>query len=442
MNQFYENGYSSKHEHRSHSNRRLFKKVSQVALVLGLLCVALSVIIFASSFLTRPGTQRKMRVLSLTYVGAGLGLIIVRLIGETIREKASNRRGREKSRNGTSYYYPRNHVGGGPEPRAPGPAPGPRDGMALILVLILLALIAGLVLEIQINARTTLRREQRALLDVRLQQAAADAARAALQRLADDEDLLTDYTNEPWASTEDVTDPSGIATRVVTMDENRFFDLNNLALPASTSGARPASEIVMDLFTLCGDLAPVDRVGALTDWVDGDDEGLAESRYYRELAPPYRPANRLLLSWNELPWVRGFTREYFARHTRSGLDEVFNADLVDCATIVPVERSLQPTTVNVNTAGKNALLGVLGMSREDLARAVLALRAEQPIRNLESLFAVADPALVQAVRPYLDVKSSVFSVNAQAYSEGQSARLRVLARRNPQGNVEVLQWVF
>ncbi len=444
MKQFYENEYRSGSAHRSHARRRTIKNLSTVFLILGLLCAVISVVIFATSFLSRPSAQNKMRVLSLVYAGSGVVLLGLRWISEIVRNRESDRRTGRSASKSSAYYYPQkhNHVrrnDAPPEP--PNDNTTPRDGMALILVLILLALIAGLVLEIQINARTALRRDERVLLRTRLEQAAADAARAALQRLADDPDLLVDGTNETWAATQEVTDPTGIATRAVTTDENRRFDLNNLAAAVSPSGRRPASEIVMDLMTLCGDFGPVERVDALTDWVDDNDEGGAETRYYRDQTPPYLPANRPLLTWHELLWIRGFTRELFARHPRSSAADVYSADLVDCVAVIPATRT-QPIPLNVNTADKDALLGVLGIGRDELARSILNLRAGEPIRSLAPLLSVADPALAEDVRPYLDVKSSLFTVDAQAYAGGQSVRLRVLARRSSQGDVEVLQWVF
>lgn len=431
MSHYYTDGYGSGRAHRYHVRRRLEKKISTLLLVVGPFCVLLSIIIFAVSFTYSPATQHRWRKMSLVYVAAGICLLGARWVAGLVGNRPS------------SFYRPRLRGGNGVpngDDQTPPESAG-QDGAVLVMVLIVVALIGGLVLEAQTAARYALRREQQALIQTRLRQAAADAAYAALRRLADDQDLRVDYTNEAWAVVEELKDPAGVDTRVKVTDENRYFNLNNLAVDAASAGARPATDIVMDLMTLCGDFTPVGRVDSLVSWLDADDEGYAESRLYRERAPPYEAANRIAYAWSELLWVNGFDRGYFARHERMTRSEIFNADLVDCVTVAPVaQNSVFP--VNINTAGADVLLGVLGMHRDDVVRTILAARAEEPIRSLEPFFAAADPVVAETARAYLSVRSQVFTVDAQAYAEGQSERLRVMARRGQEGDVDVLQWAY
>ncbi|MBU1692352.1 MAG: general secretion pathway protein GspK, partial [Verrucomicrobia bacterium] len=313
-----------------------------------------------------------------------------------------------------------------------------RDGMVLVLVLLVLVLVSALVLEAQVSARLALRREQQALLQVRLELAATDAARQALQRLADDPDLAVDYTNEAWAASVEVSDPTGLTTWTWVEDENRFFDLNNLALPPRPA-RRPAAEILMDLMTLCGDFEPVSKVDALGDWLDDNEEGAWESDYYRELKPPYAAANRWLFSWPELLAVRGFDRSVFVRRPRYAARAAFQADLVDQVTVIPAQRDA-PVTVNLNTAGVDVLRGVLGINQDQLVSLILVGRARAPWRSVDPVLAMAEPAVRQAVSPYLSVHSRFFRIEVRADAEDQSARLRVLAFRHPDGRVMVVQW--
>ena len=102
----------------------------------------------------------------------------------------------------------------------------------------------------------------------------------------------------------------------------------------------------------------------------------------------------------------------------------------------------RPVPVNVNTAGREVLLGVLGIESESLAQWILSARAASPLRSSDSILGSLDPERAAAIEPLLDVRSSFFTVDTRAYAQGRSERLHVLARRGSRGDVEVLQWVF
>lgn len=437
MSRSYERSYNSQRAHYYPSRRRIVKKASNVSLVMGLLCLAISAVLFGVSFLNQARSQHRMLVMSLIYVCAGLVLLLLRVILEWIQERM------HRTRKSASAYH---HVSPTAPPRGGSDAPPPgefpaREGGVLIMVLILLALISALVIQAQVTARAALLREQRAVLQARLRQAATGAAFSALRRIADDEDLQVDHTNEPWATPREEADPSGIVTRTTVIDEDRTFDVNNLVLTAPVQGARAVSDIVMDILTLCGDFAPVARTDALIDWMDGDNDGYAEADAYAELTPPYAPPNRNLETWGEVLWVRGFDRAYFVPHARYSAREVFNANAADCLTVLPGQRGA-PLPVNINTAPRGVLLGVLGLDAEDAVAAVLVRRTSDPFRSLDPLLFALKPEVADSVRPYLDVRSHVFRVEAQAYAEGESHRLWARARRDTKGNVQVFEWVF
>lgn len=403
--------YAGTQVHRFHATRRRLSKVALVLLMIGWISLFLGAGVLAYAFaVSRAAARARLVTMATIYLGAGVACLLARLLLEWIRER--------------HFRHKR-------------PGPG-REGMVLVLVLVVLALVSALVIEAQVSARHALRREEQGLLRVRLDLAAADAARQALQRLADDPDLNMDATNEDWAASVEVADPAGLTTRTWVQDENRWFDLNNLTLPPRTAG-RPASDIVMDLLTLCGDFEPVGKVDALGDWVDDNAEGAWESAFYRSLEPPYAAANRMLLSWSELLAVRGFRRDLFDRKPRYERRTAFQADMLDQVTVIPAARDT-PVPVNINTAGGDVLLGVLGLQRDELVRLLLVRRARAPLRSVDSVLAVLDPETRQAVAPYLDVRSRFFRVEVRADAEDQTARLRVIAVRQKDGRVEVVQW--
>lgn len=315
-----------------------------------------------------------------------------------------------------------------------------RQGMVLILVIILLGLVTALVVQSQLSARAALRSAEHRLRTARLRAALTDAARSALARIADDR-TEWDHYEEPWALAREITTPDGVSLWIKPVDENAFFDLNNLYVESASQAIRPAQEIVMDLLTLCSDFTPITRVQALVDWIDPDSDGFREAAFYAEKDPPYEPPNTWLSTRAELPLVEGFSRDYFRRRGRRDTDNPFDSDVLDCVTVIPDRRS-SPVPVNVNTASRAVLLGVAGLEYEQWVQYILVLREEGPLVSLDSVFAAAPEELESFVRPYLGVSSAYFRLEIRGYLEGLSRELFVLARRRSDGDMEILRWVF
>ena len=108
--------------------------------------------------------------------------------------------------------------------------PRDRRGSALVLVVILAAVLTGVVLFAQVQARRDLAATARSLTQLMLHQAAAEGVRTALVRLAADDETSVDHLRKPWALPQLATNPAGLVVTVRVIDENRFFDWNNLAL--------------------------------------------------------------------------------------------------------------------------------------------------------------------------------------------------------------------
>jgi type II secretory pathway component PulK len=319
--------------------------------------------------------------------------------------------------------------------------PADQRGSALVLVIILAAVLTGIVLFAQLRARLDLAATQRALTQLVLHQAAAEGIRTALARLAADDEPGVDHLRKSWALPQLVTNPAGIVVRVRVIDENRFFDWNNLAIPPLGPQARSANDIALDLLNLCGDYAPVDRLAALGDWVDADSSGLWETPFYQQQAPPASAANRPLFAWGELLYIHGFSRDFFRPHEGETVFSRAVTNLPASFTVVPFPRD-RPTRVNVNTASREVLLALAGVDQASAIQQLLALREAGPLRTLQPIRRAVAPRLQDAVERFLDVRSLFFRVEAVALLGDQSARICAVARRDENSAMAIVQWVF
>ena len=315
-----------------------------------------------------------------------------------------------------------------------------KEGIALVFVLVLVALISTLVLEAQVSARLVQREQQSVERTQAMHHGMSDAAFLALAKIADDDDLLADSTNDAWYVTEDFTSPQGINFRVVVRDAQQAFDINNLVVQPDR-GDRSSGDILGSLFMQCGLFASSGLINGLADWTDPDNDGFRETDFYGQLKPPYKPSNRVLYEWPELLLVDGATPGLLDRKPITSASEAFRADLVDVIEVLPVRRE-RTIPVNLNTANRDTLIGVVGHDKEALADTILTFRAMKPIRSLEALMLAVDPLFIEQIRSSLDVKSRYFRVSVQAFTDGQSAKLSVLASRDASGQVEIVQWMF
>jgi len=316
--------------------------------------------------------------------------------------------------------------------------PAARSGMALILTLAAIVLAGGLAIYLQARAVSRSRVEQAELLRERLRLAAAEAAREALWILAADEDLAVDHLGEDWASPREAVRSDGVSTWAVVEDAGRFFNWNNLSI--SNRSSRAARDILLDLMTFCGDFSPVVRVAALEDFVDADEDGSYEADFYRVGDAPFRPPNRELWAPAELLRVHDFSAEVFQPRPKAGPDDLFGGDLAASTALVPMPLKAA-VPVNVNTAGRDVLMGVTGLQQEAAVRTVLALRQVQPFESLAMIF-MANPELAAALEGTVATASTCFRVRARASREGMHSSVMAWVERDPKkGDIRILQWV-
>ncbi|MFH1477400.1 MAG: hypothetical protein ABIH24_07920 [Verrucomicrobiota bacterium] len=306
----------------------------------------------------------------------------------------------------------------------------PEAGMILVTVLLFMAIILALVIQVQVAARMALRFEERQSLRAQLRIAASEAAWDALRVLTADDNLQVDHTNEPWAAWQTNCLPNNVTTVVLITDENRYFNVNNLAaIPvaprqdAGTAVRLPAA-IVQDIFAASNWPDPVGETQALQDWVDRDLEGMREAGYYHQAHRAWEPPNAPIESPAELDGILNVTRAERRAAPQS-------------LTVLPtrVERIVP---INVNTVGREVLQGVLGAGRSVLAEKICRWRDAHPVTDLHQLM---DAKTLANLRPYLDTRSRYFSLAAQADRSGQQETIYALVRRDDHGEVEILRWV-
>ena len=425
--------------HSSHSSRRFGRqrrhigKLSRVALLLGVLCLLVSAGFFILSMREERETKRNQLKASVLFLASAPILLGV---GFSLDWWKRRFYGRERKR------HTRSRTGLEAATDEDGPAAGQdQSGSTLVIALILATIIAGVVMHVQWRARRDLAGTQRALTYSTLHQTAAEAVRTALQRLATDDDPAVDHERKPWAVPQLMTNPAGVIVSVRVTDESRYFDWNNLATPPVGPQSRNANDIAMDLMNLGGDYAPLDRLAAITDWLDEDSEGLWETPFYRQQIPPYEAANRPLYAWSELMFVHGFDRDLFRPHKDNDVFHHAVTALLDSFTVVPVPHD-RPVRVNINTASREVLLAVFGVDQGYAVQALLALREGGPIRSLLPIQRMMEPRLQDVAERYLDVRSLFFRVEAKAVAAGQSAAIRAIARRDENRAMDIVQWLF
>jgi len=197
-----------------------------------------------------------------------------------------------------------------------------------------------------------------------------------------------------WARLEgleiDAGDGATLALRIE--DSGRRLNLNALFETDDTGARVPASEtepfliaflekVIDEMPIPPGERALYDvreLTANLIDWIDGDDErvqGGPEDDYYQRQEPPYRAANRPLLSVDELRLVEGFDM---------ALVEALRA-YVSVYPFAPggCANNLVGCGVNLNTAPPHVLAALFyndgvdqRLASEDVVRAILRTRQE------------------------------------------------------------------
>lgn len=292
-----------------------------------------------------------------------------------------------------------------------------QSGAVLIIAMVWLCLLTGLILKSQEWASMQMRCQRQAAGMAQLYSALTDSAWLALQRLADDEELRFDYPAKAWAQDIQLEYPSGIKVHLEVTDEDRYFDVNNLCQEDHSFRFRPSDAILEDLLKVAGDEKARVHAHAL--------QRRAES------------TNQWLNTWPDFAELTGLAADNFS----VWLNEVPVKSPQKCLTMLPGGRR-EPLRVNVNTADKETLVGIVGEAHRGWVEMICREREKRPLFSLWELLPSGNFLLQKELSKYLDVRSHYFQIRATASAESSSKSLWVLSQRDDKGQVTVLRWVY
>lgn len=180
-------------------------------------------------------------------------------------------------------------------------------GIALITAMLVVAIVATVAAYLSMGQTLWMRQSENTFAIAQADSVSTGALGLAMELIEQDQNQPTDHAGEIWA---EPLPPFPVGQGSVTAeisDAQGRFNLNNLAANPNTDDRK----IFMALLEQLG----LDRAlnEAVIDWVDTNSNVAgaagAEDDYYLALPTPYRAANRLLESIDELRLVRGFDAE-------------------------------------------------------------------------------------------------------------------------------------
>ncbi len=296
--------------------------------------------------------------------------------------------------------------------------PSKQAGVAVVTALLIVAIIATVASYMALGQQVWLRQAQN-IADRAQAEAVINGAFewAAVILTLDAQDNQTDDLTQAWAQ---VLPPlpaeGGVVTGRITDAQGRF-NLNNLVREGTAS---PEDVLVFQRLLQNQDL-PVDLVGALVDWLDGDSvtqPSGAEDVDYLSAEKPYRAANQPLQSVEELRLIKGFNAEIINK-------------LRPFVTALP-----QPTGVNINTASAELLSALFAISTTQ-AQQLVDQRNDEPFKDIKDLKQrlPADTPLPKV--PY-DVRSGYFEVDVAAMFGRLQQRSQALLLRPAGAPIRIL----
>jgi general secretion pathway protein K len=273
------------------------------------------------------------------------------------------------------------------------PVSGKQRGVALVTALLVVSLATivavAMATRLQVDVRRTgnlLHGEQAYAYAL----AAESWAEVILRR--DAEDSKIDTLGENWATALPPIAVEGGFVSGRIEDLQGRFNLNNL-VGADGKPSVPDLEYFKRLLVLL-EVEP-GLATTLLDWIDADINATlpdgAEDDIYLLEDPPYRAANRPLVSTSELRLVKGFSPEIIAL-------------LAPFITALP-----EPTALNINTASPLVLQALHAELATMDAEQIIEARGEDGFPELEAFLALDALAGLQ-LDVDVDIKSAWFSV--------------------------------
>lgn len=253
-----------------------------------------------------------------------------------------------------------------------------------------------------------------------LSRGAVDWARAVLAEDARKGDV--DHLQEAWAERLSALPVDNATIGGKIYDQQALFNLNNLLHNGRDS--MPDINIFRRLLEHLE--LPPDLSNAVIDWIDEDSAlhspGGAEDANYLLANPPYRAANRLLLSVDELYRVRGFNPQIIER-------------LRPFVTVLP-----ERTTINVNTAPREILAALLPESSAANMDLLLESRREAHFKNRPD-FRARTPKPARTLRDEdFDVRSTFFLATVNVRTDHAATAYAVMLARLASGGWPRIVW--
>ena len=296
--------------------------------------------------------------------------------------------------------------------------PRNQAGVAVVTALLIVAIIATLASYVALGQQVWLRQAQNIADRTQAQTVISGAFDwAAVILTLDAQDNQTDDLTQAWAQ---VLPPlpaeGGVVTGRITDAQGRF-NLNNLVRQGTVS----AEDVLVFQRLLQEQDLPVELVGALVDWLDGDSvtqPNGAEDVDYLSGERPYRAANQPLQSVEELRLVKGFSGEIVNK-------------LRPFVTALP-----QATAININTASAELLSALFAISLTE-AQQLVDQRSEEPFKDIKDLKQRL-PANTPLPKVPYDVRSSYFEVDVAAMFGRLQQRSQALLYRADGAPVKIL----
>jgi len=301
--------------------------------------------------------------------------------------------------------------------------PKQQQGVALITAVLIVALVTAVAVAMASRQQLDIRRTANIFNNDTAYQfalGAEDYARNVLEWDITRGGSTTDHLGEDWAQEVTVPVEGAILTGTI-LDLQGRINLNSLL---DGNGA-PNGEMLKRFERLLKLLGMNQEIAqAVLDWIDADPNqrfpGGAEEDYYMLQTPPYRAANRPMVSVSELLLVKGLDHEAYQL-------------LLPHVSALPDITS----TINVNTASAEVLASLADTMTLADGEALIAARPEDGFANIGNFENLLTNHRTY-VRTFVDIKSSYFQVNALAEFDQSIAQLHSLVHRNDTGGVHVL----
>ncbi len=204
------------------------------------------------------------------------------------------------------------------------------------------------------------------------------------------------------------------------------------------------------------EIEPISIINSIKDWLDsGDNEAItglggAESAYYGNLDPPYRPRNGPLPHLSEMVLIKGVPHELF-----HGIGETSGISKYMTVYGTTPSRDNKPAyegKININTASLPVLAALLPLDQQELAQSIYDYRTE--ISKLENENTLSDPTWYKnapgcrgiKIEPkLLTTRSDIFSIESTAsLNETKMTTFAVVERRKEKGSgkwiCKILNW--